>query len=307
MAAGFSRTIREPKPLQQLQQLQQLQELQELQEPPFQESPRELRQETTTPMKWGTTLADLATACGAESPDALLELTDDQLEQLIDETTAQNSSFKVNTLHQLNITKEAREKRAAAQRDPLLKFLADLGVQRIYDGIVHELGALYLEDLKDIEEADLDDLGLRKLEKRRLCRAIAELDGLDQKLLRTPVTASRETSPLQSSVVAERPVLTTAADTGAMQTKRSIQAAETSRNLGSSDSAMQSEQLQTLRLQDHEQEQDAAAAVGGGVEALSDGEARHGGSSTPASPSRTPRSQARSCPVTPSSWRDGFD
>ena len=291
MAAGFSRIIREPKPLQQVQ------------EPPLQES-QELPQDTATPMKWGTTLADLAAACGAESPDALLDLTDDQLEQLIDETAAQNSSFKVNTLHQLNITKEARLKRAAAHQDPLLKFLTDLGVQRIYDELVHELGALYLEDLKDVEEADLDDLGLRKLEKRRLCRAIAELDELDQKLLRTPVAVSRETSPLQSSAVAERPLLTTAADTGSMQTTRTIPPAETSRSLVSSDS-MQSELSQSLQLQEHDQQQDATVVVEGG-EALSDGEAARGGSPIPASPSRTLRSQARRCPGTPSSWRDGF-
>jgi hypothetical protein len=233
----------------------------------------------------------------------LLDLTDDQLEQLIDETSAQNSSFKVNTLHQINITKEAREKRAAAQQDPLLKFLTDLGVQRIYDGLINGLGALYLEDLKDVEEADLDELGLRKLEKRRLCRAIAELDELDEKLLRTPVAAPHESPPLQSSVAG-----TAAAITSAMQAKPTTAAAETSRGPGTSErprNRVQCGQPQAPeQVEQHEQESDAAVLEL--VEPPADGEAEfRGGCSVPTSPN-TPRSRPRSCPGTPSSWRDDY-
>ena len=293
MAAGFSRTVRDPEALQQHGQLPH--------EQPAQEQPAEELRHETTPIKWSTSLADLATACGAESPDALLDLTDDQLEQLIDETSAQNSSFKVNTLHQINITKEAREKRAAAHQDPLLKFLTDLGVQRIYDGLIHGLGALYLEDLKDIEDADLDELGLRKLEKRRLCRAISELDELDEKLLRTPVAAFKESPPPQSSVDA------TAAATATVQADPTTADAETSRALGTRErtrnrmqygqpQAPESEQIQ-------EREQQLDAAVLELVRASADCEADIRGG--PASPI-TPRNRPRSCPGTPSSWRDDY-
>ena len=52
------------------------------------------------------------------------------------------------------------------------------------------LGALNLDDLRGVDEDDLSELGLRKLEKRRFVKAIGELDGIEQKLLRAPVLVS---------------------------------------------------------------------------------------------------------------------
>lgn len=289
MAAGFSRTVHrvEQEPPQQLRQASS--------HPP---------EEPPNAMKWSTNLDDLATACGAESPDALLNLTDDQLEQLIAETSSKNPSFHINTLHQMNIAREAREKRAAAQQDPLMKFLTDLALQRIYDRLVHGLGALYLEDLKDVEEADFDEMGLRKLEKRRLCRAIAELDELDETLLRTPVTP-----PLQTSAVAEESSQTAAAVVGMLQAKPNSVSTQVSRVAPRTPEDVQNNCLQSqqpatsqwvLDLERDVAVADKAAAI---VEHATD--FRASSDFLPASPN-SPTNHARSCPGTPSSWRDDY-
>ena len=77
-----------------------------------------------SPFKWGKSLGDLVSACGADSADALLDLTDAQLEQLISETASQNGeNFATNTLHATNIVREAREKREERNADPIARLL----------------------------------------------------------------------------------------------------------------------------------------------------------------------------------------
>jgi hypothetical protein len=351
MAAGFSRTVRkpetqqqQPEPIRTPQPQPEPQPEPQLQLPtvPQQQPPQQQQWPSsgaTGVMRWGTSLADLAAACGAASPDALLDLTDDELEQLIEETAEQNSSFKVNTLHQRNIAKEAQEKRAAAQQDPIMKFLTDIALERFYDGFVCGLGALNLEDLRGVEEADLDELGLRKLEKRRLSRAIAELDGADQKLLRTPVTSPLRGSPPSS---ASSPAAATAAAAAAMSSFSSSSSSSSSPAGGHVASASSSPagvaSPAKLRLR---QSTAARAATTGAMVAASppptttpaartaeedsgqrerEREQEHEHEhdtreeveetlppplpSSSSSPSRSNR--PRSCPGTPSSWRDDY-
>ena len=92
---------------------------------------------SASPFRWGKSLGDLVSACGADSADALLDLTDAQLEQLISETASQNGeNFAINTLHATNIVREAREKREERTADPIERFLTGIALERFYDGFV---------------------------------------------------------------------------------------------------------------------------------------------------------------------------
>ena len=55
------------------------------------------------------------------------------------------------------------------------EFLVGLNLDKYAAGLRDELGAAIPTDLKDLDEGDMDELGLKKLEKRRLLRALMEL------------------------------------------------------------------------------------------------------------------------------------
>ena len=64
---------------------------------------------------------------------------------------------------------------AAAGAMGLDAFLEQLNLQTYTEALKKDLGAATPADLKDLEEADMDELGLKKLEKKRLMRALEAL------------------------------------------------------------------------------------------------------------------------------------
>ena len=71
---------------------------------------------------------------------------------------------------------------AAAPLDPsaaaavgLDAFLQGLNLQKYAEQLKTDLGAATPADLKDLEDGDMDDLGMKKLEKKRLVRALEAL------------------------------------------------------------------------------------------------------------------------------------